>query len=304
MFFFAERSVFRGIVHLIYRLSSDTPSDLPRHDPRSLREAEAERTTTVKKMIKTISKTFAVFAALTAVLSSCAPDDGESVIYAFSPNYLVTVKSADDGTCFLQLDERTVFFPDNIKKSPFKGRTRALASLSFTDEADVNPRERHGHVFWLDSILTKKTVMSSGTEDALLYGSDPIEIVDSWVTVVEDGYLTLQVAAQFSDAGIPHHINLLTGVDDNDPYVLELRHDAKGDYSGCRTRHGIVAFDISGLPDTGDETVKLTVRYGPEGSGKVRSFDYRSGVHDDGRGDLTKACGTLSPEVVTGLSIR
>ncbi len=53
------------------------------------------------------------------------------------------------------------------------------------------------NVNWIDSILTKKPVLclDSSEENHAKYGHDAVDIVRDWVTVVEDGYLTLRFRA-------------------------------------------------------------------------------------------------------------
>ena len=241
---------------------------------------------------------FATAALFTSMFTSCKVENSDNHNWIYYPNMLVTVKTAEDGRCYFQLDDKTTLLPENVKKSPYKGQPRALANCTEL-EGDATPYDKLVKVHWYDSILTKKAVMTSGiAEDEALYGNDPVEILDNWVTVVEDGYLTLQFAAMFSDLRIPHYINLVMGVDPENPYVLELRHDAKGDYQMCTRRTGLVAFDITDLPDTEGETVKLVVKYkGFSNSEKSYSFDYcTGGVKTQNR--------ALSSDVDTSLDLK
>ncbi|CEN49242.1 conserved hypothetical protein [Capnocytophaga canimorsus] len=49
---------------------------------------------------------------------------------------------------------------------------------------------------WIDSIRTKKPVPDLGAENDAKYGNDAIEVVKDWLTVAEDGYLTLRIRTQ------------------------------------------------------------------------------------------------------------
>ena len=51
----------------------------------------------------------------------------------------------------------------------------------FTQQAYIN---------WIDSIRTKDAVHAPADEAA--YGNDAVEIVKDWVSIAEDGYLTLR----------------------------------------------------------------------------------------------------------------
>ena len=246
--------------------------------------------------MKKIFTILASVALIAPVISSCCLDDDRNDNYYY-PNMLVTVKSAEDGRCYFQLDDNTTLLPTNLEKAPYKGQVRALANCSKVD-GDATPYDHLVKVHWVDSILTKKALKASDFENIETLGIDPVEIVGNWVTVVEDGYLTLQFAALFGNRMVPHTINLVMGVDPENPYLVELRHNAKGDYEMCTQRTGLVAFDISELPDTEGKTVKLTVRYnGYNNVEKTYSFDYCTG-------GIQPAPEQLSSDVDTSLAIE
>ncbi len=235
-------------------------------------------------MKKTIIAALASAAALLS-LSSCLKDDNVDYSMMY-PNALVTCKTSEAGEFYLQLDDKTTLKPLNVQTSPFKGK-QVRALTNFTDKG---PYEHSGtgmkfdravEVNWIDSVRTKSLVMSKGdrVQDDEAYGTAPIEILDSWVTVLEDGYLTLAFCADWGNPHEPHAVNLVMGADKDDPYYLEFRHDNlkdKFDMGGINM-NGIVAFDLSALPDTGGKTVKMTIRYQSfRGEHKVE-FDYCTG---------------------------
>jgi len=125
----------------------------------------------------------------------------------------------------------------------------------------------------MDSILTKKTVPDSALVNDSLYGNDPVDIVDDWVTVAEDGYLTLRFSTLWGNRGIAHKVNLLTGGNPDNPYEVEFRHDACGDAGSWRS-DALVAFDLGKLPDTGGRTVKLTLVWQSFRGRRTAEFDY------------------------------
>ncbi len=217
-----------------------------------------------------------IAAALVLVsLFSCNDRDEYYYWPANYPNAVVTVKTADDGSIFLQLDDATTLQPSNITAHPFDGkevraftnyRTKAILSGFYNELVHVN---------WIDSIRTKTPVPFVEGENDELYGSSPIEIVDDWITVVEDGYITLHMRMAWSNPGIKHNINLLTGVNPDNPYEVELRHDAKGD--GCvRVSDAYVAFRLDDLPDTEGKTVKLHLTWKSSRGIRSAEFDYRT----------------------------
>ena len=225
--------------------------------------------------MKSIKQTLILFAAIAAVavLPSCDVNDegkGGNTI----PNALVTVKPVDADSFYMQLDEQTTLKPINMKGSPY-GNEEVRALVAF-DEVNDNPApyDKAVKVNWMDDILTKSLIVrtAENTED---YGNDPVEIVDDWVTVVEDGYITLRFRTISSNTGQKHRVNLVAE-DPTKPYEVTFYHDAEGDMYGDKMTDGIVAFRLSGLPDTQGETVKLKLRWNSFSGAKEHDFDYCS----------------------------
>lgn len=192
--------------------------------------------------------------ALSMSLASCLDDDDNDI---YRPTALVTVCPDSDGGFTMQLDNTTKLVPVNMKSSPYGSKeVRALVNYTEEGEYDDNSRIRNVHVNWLDSIRTKLPVESAGGDNDQKFGNDPIEIMHDWVTVAEDGYLTLRIRTLWG-SGAVHVINLLTGINDSDPFELELRHDANGDRAE-RWGDALIAFNLNNLPRTSDNAkIKL-----------------------------------------------
>lgn len=209
-----------------------------------------------------------------ATFSSCDTDDSYRWYPSF-PNALVTVKPVADDGFYLQLDDKTTLFPVNVKKSPY-GKKEVRALVRYDEVEPVNADyTKSVRIHWMDSILTKKTVPFTTAEDAKKYGNDPVEIVKDWITVAEDGYLTLRFRTRWGDRHVAHYINLLTGVNPDNPYEVEFRHNAFGDVSGI-LGDALVAFNLSDLPDTNGKTVKLTLKFKSFVGENSVDFDYCS----------------------------
>ena len=112
-----------------------------------------------------------------------------------------------------------------------------------------------------------------GEENDTVYGTDPVEIVNDWVTIAEDGYLTLRFRTQQGDYQTKHFVNLLLSENPENPYEVEFRHNAKGDIYG-RYADGLVAFKLDALPDTEGKTVKLKLKWKSFSGEKSAEFDY------------------------------
>lgn len=100
-----------------------------------------------------------------------------------------------------------------------------------------------------------------------------MEIVNDWVTIAEDGYLTLRFRTKWGDYNKAHFVNLLLGQNPSDPYEVEFRHNAYGDTYGT-VGDGLVAFKLVGLPDTNGKTVPLTLKWKSFSGDKSAVFDY------------------------------
>lgn len=210
---------------------------------------------------------------LTGTLQSCDDDDDDWEYIL--PTALVTVCPQPDGTFYMQLDNTRRLYASNIKTSPFKDKeVRALVNYT---EDPYDPSTNTNslptvHINWIDSIRTKKPVPTLGEENAEEYGNDPIEIVRDWVTVAEDGYLTLRIRTLWGPGNTPHYINLVSGVNPDNPYEFELRHDARGDLGGY-TGDALIAFNLNELPRPSDEDVKIKLRWRSFSGEKSTEFD-------------------------------
>lgn len=196
---------------------------------------------------------------LLTLLPSCSDDN--TSFDSLRPTALVTVCPDDDGSFIMQLDNSTRLLPVNMKSSPFGTKeVRALVNYTETETKTKEKATRNVQVNWIDSIRTKLPVESLGDQDDAIYGSDPIEIINDWVTVAEDGYLTLRIRTLWGTPRTAHVLNLVTGTNPENPYDLELRHDAKGDCEG-RWGDALIAFNLNHLPKTDSGTATINLKW-------------------------------------------
>lgn len=229
----------------------------------------------MKRMMSSSKKLVVMLMAAVASLGfqSCLDDDDDKYAMLL-PNALVTVKNASDNSCYLQLDERTTLLPVNMKSSPFGGKeVRALVNYSNVDEPS-GTYSQAVYVNWIDSLLTKPMAPNLGeAENDEVYGDDPVEMVADWVTIAEDGYLTLRFRTMWGNPSLKHFVNLISTNNPEDPYEVEFRHNAYGDTYG-QAGDGLVAFCLASLPDTEGKTVKLTLKWHSFTGDKSVQFDY------------------------------
>lgn len=217
-----------------------------------------------------MKKVFIIFAFATLLLASCNKSDGSTYVQA-----IVTVCGGEGERCTLNLDDNTVLVPDNLTKNPYSKECRALTQYkdfgSYDTLGIVGKQFRKISIITLDTVLTKGLAPNLGaTQNDLIYGTDPIDTYRSWLTVVEDGYVTLHFTAFWGYPGTVHSINLVKDTDPEDPFHFELRHNYNGDnvQSGYRRCDGVVAFNIK----------EMLEKYPAQGTYDI-TLTYNSNVH-------------------------
>lgn len=232
------------------------------------------------RILKNATCAFGLLASLLA-LQSCNDDDDSMDLYR--PTALVTVRPVTDGEFVLQLDDTTTLRPTNLKVSPF-GDKEVRALVNYTNVAAAG-NSYSVYVNWIDSIRTKMPVPSLGMENDARYGDDAIEIVRDWVTVAEDGYLTLRIRTQWGWVGNTHYVNLLTGVNPDNPYEFELRHDANGDWGG-NMGDALIAFNLNDLPR--EDRQKVIVKLNWKSFSGKKSTDFELSFRPQRQMDYTE----------------
>lgn len=205
-------------------------------------------------------------------LQSCLDDDDDYSYGKMIPNALVTVKPLEGNSYFLQLDDSTTLLPVNVTSSPYGDKeVRALVNYEEVDQASTG-YSKAIHINWIDSILTKPIAPDLNADNDSVYGTDPVEIINDWVTIAEDGYLTLRFRTAWGNQQ-KHFVNLLVRKDSDNPYEVEFRHNAFGDVYG-EYADGLVAFKLDQLPDTQGKVVKLKLKWKSFSGDKSAEFNY------------------------------
>ncbi|MGM9747249.1 MAG: NigD-like protein [Candidatus Cryptobacteroides sp.] len=224
--------------------------------------------------MKSTIKRMAVAAIATLPLMTACNHHDNSGMELLYPNAMVTIKTTEDAaSSYFQLDDETTLKVTNITK-PLYGGKEVRAFVNFTEvDDDPAPYDKAVKMNWADSIRTKNAVPYPTLEEDDKYGNDPIEILKDWTTIVEDGYFTMRFQTYFGNPSIKHELNLLYGGNPDNPYEIELRHNAHGDWND-RLGDGYIAFRLKDLPDTKGETVKLTLKWNSFSGEKTHQFDY------------------------------
>jgi len=182
---------------------------------------------------------------------------------------VVTVKRSPGDTVYFQLtDDITVYPVDNIE---YTGRKRVLCGLSIAKER-TGSFDYTARVHWIEPI--EEGVVSTTSPASR---SEGIDILNNWMTGVEDGYHTQRYAAWWGVAtNILHKFTIVTGQDPEDPYSLILHHDASGDRKDSFSE-AIICFDINDLPDTDGQYVPLTLKWTrPDGTLASHTFEFKT----------------------------
>ena len=189
------------------------------------------------------------------------------------PTALVTVKPNTTNSSFtMQLNDSVVLLPANIKEAPFGSKeVRALVNYTLAEENTAHSGKMV-NINWIDSIRTKNMAPTLGDKNTAAYGIDPLEVVNDWVSIAEDGYLTLRFRTRWG-VGVRHLVNLVPTGDQKDPYQVTFFHNAQKDLYG-RVGDGIVAFRLDRLPDTKGKTVWLTLKWNSYSGMKMAKFKY------------------------------
>lgn len=216
-------------------------------------------------------------AAALPVLNSCDTDSDCKDAVRW-PTALVTVYPGAPSGFTMQLDDKTTLVPTNMTASPFGGKNvRAL--VNYTEENATNGSVRNVHVNWIDSIRTKLPVETTGADDKTQYGNDPIEIVRDWVTVAEDGFVTLRIRTLWG-GNTTHVLNLVGGVNKDNVYEFDLRHNANGDTSG-RVGDALIAFNLNGRWTELPDDVKIKINWRSFSGDKSAEFSLK--MHQGGK---------------------
>ncbi len=211
--------------------------------------------------------------AVSSVLQSCDIDNDDNS-YIFQPTALVTVCPQEDESVLFQLDDSTRLNPVNLKKSPFGNKeVRALVNYSSVSDKPASPIQ-DVNVNWIDSIRTKMPVVMTGDEDKQ-FADDPLEIIKDWVTVAEDGYLTLRLRTVWGSGHIKHAVDLLYTGNTGEALEFELHHNANGDLTG-NMGDALIAFNLNQLIADLPKPVKIVLKWNSFSGNKSAEFSMNS----------------------------
>ena len=155
-------------------------------------------------MKRTRTFIYAMVALLSAAftLQSCLDDDDYNYI-SIDPDTavgIVTLKpsQSNDGSWLIQLTDSSFAQCSNIKKYPYGDKEyRAYIYFKYDSEPNLTCVLPSITITHIDTLLTKPLApaLESAEANDMAYGNDPVEIVKSWETSAEDGYMNIRLAA-------------------------------------------------------------------------------------------------------------
>ena len=170
---------------------------------------------------------------------------------------ILTIKKTPTDTVYLQLDDSTTIYAVNYQ-SGYTRMEKVFCDITVSNTS-VGRFKYKGYINWLEPIDEGQV-----TADASVSGDLGLDIIDDWMTGLEDGYLTIHYNTWWGANPVQHDMYVITGTNPADPYELVLRQDACGDTKD-EEGDALICFDINSLPDTGDDYKELTLKWTSSG---------------------------------------
>lgn len=182
---------------------------------------------------------------------------------------ILTVKKTPTDSVYFQLNDSTTIYAANYQNN-YSRMERVYCDITVTNRR-VGRFNYTGTINWLEPLDEGKV-----TADASVKGSDGLDIMNDWMTGVEDGYLTVHYSTWWGTKPVQHDFYLVTGANPADPYEVELRQNANGDKKD-EQGDSLICFDINTLPDTGGQYKTLTLKWTTSGgSASEKEFKFKT----------------------------
>ncbi|MBR5043205.1 MAG: hypothetical protein IKX67_08210 [Bacteroidales bacterium] len=180
---------------------------------------------------------------------------------------MATVKKDQDGKVYLWSKGKRINPNEAVA---FTREMRVMSEMTIFPGGES--QDYKADIHWIEPI--EEGVF---TGDAKVSGTDGVDVMpDSWMTCLDDAYLTLYYSAWWGEHPVHHDFYLVSGTDPQDPYSLELRHNAHGDGTYSK-EEGLICFDINSLPPTGDASKTLSLKWhDTKGNIVTAKFEFKS----------------------------
>jgi hypothetical protein len=197
------------------------------------------------------------------LLTACLDDYNRH--YYYNDNLVVSFglvqKNTTDASFVINLDNGSIVTPSNTSTS-FTPLDSERVWVRFIPVSNTKLTDSTfnflSNIYSIKDILFKDVKkLSQVSADSV--GHDPIIIRDAWISPKD----ILNLEMKFFTNGSVHYINLLDNGDGNgvaNPYILELRHNARGDANNYLV-DAFVSFKLNHLRVAGQNQVKFFIRY-------------------------------------------
>ena len=194
-----------------------------------------------------------------------APEDNATGEYMA----ILTVKKTPTDSVYFQLNDSTTIYAANYQNN-YSRMERVFCDITVTNRK-VGRFNYTGNINWLEPLDEGKV-----TADSDVQGSDGLDILNDWMTGVEDGYLTVHYSTWWGKSPVQHDFYLIIGSNPADPYEVELRQNANGDKKD-EQGDSLICFDINSLPQTGGLYKTLTLKWTTSGgSASEKKFKFKT----------------------------
>jgi hypothetical protein len=198
------------------------------------------------------------------IFTSCVKDDEHYSIGDFIVSFgTIEQKSTalNDYVIHLDAGDNVIPLTTAVPSFEIKNNQRVLVSFNpLSDEKLTDSTVTYqAKINSLRDILFKGIKKYTEVADDSM-GHDPIIVRDSWISKT-GGILTIDI--KYYTQGSVHYINLIDNGEANGidkPFVLELRHNARGDRSDYPAT-GYVSFKLDYLKLAGKTETKFFIRY-------------------------------------------
>ncbi|MEI6680134.1 MAG: NigD-like C-terminal domain-containing protein [Mariniphaga sp.] len=218
--------------------------------------------------MKVITRFFKLFipacVGLGMIVTSCRHDDNYFAVGDFLVSFgTIEKKSSATNDYVIHLDNGNQVIPLSTSAPWFQVNDNQRVLVDFNPLVDQ--RLTDSTVAYRAVIRSLRDILFKGikkytevADDSM--GHDPIIVRDSWISKT-GGILTMKL--DYLTQGSTHYINLIDNGEGNgivQPFILELRHNARGDLKKYPAT-AYVSFKLDYLKLTGKNETKFYVRY-------------------------------------------
>ena len=200
--------------------------------------------------------------------------DGESLIREMPADgyqAIVTVKQDENQVVFFQVDSVLRVYPLNYEQPFTKPKRLACRLIDYVDAWVYENKEYHlGKVQWVEELA--QGMVESNKGDDYYPTDDGIDLVEDWMTSLEDAFLTLHYTTTWGDGSVVHRLLLVNGDQEGE---FRLLHYRDGD-DKLWEADALIYFDLNDcLPKTDGRDIILKWTTGA-GESAEKHFRFRS----------------------------